>query len=405
MKRILTLMTLALLLATAWGIRLVQPISAQPLQQEQQEQQQQQPQQQGPPWSYDEAQAFNTAIAETDLAKKTQSLEQFLTKYPESALTPVVRRILVFLYLQNQNLQKAFDTAEVYFNARHEKYAEAFKTIWGADLGKAGAMLPTEPTQDFQLLYTLVDAANRAVKGNNHTFDDLALKYSERMLAMLSSGGVPPTMPSSAWKSNENVIVGMLHQTIGLVKLNRKEYDQASAALKKAGELNPSDPVTFYLQGEALRTSKYAELRTAVEQTRQKYNELTEQLKGVEEQVNQINTELEKLSKLPETAKNKARIEELTQQGKNLNDQGKQISDQLQPLSDQIDKQVAETDQVVDDMIRAYGKTVALTDNNASLKQLNQAARQYLESYYKYRHQGSLDGLQELIARLKTERP
>jgi methyl-accepting chemotaxis protein len=391
-------MTLTLLLASAtgWGASSAEPALQQ---QQQQEQPQGQPQPQGPPWTYEEAQAFNTAISQPDAAKKIQELEQFLPKYPQSALAPVVRRILAFFYLQpqSQNMDKAFQMAEAYFNSHNEKYPEAFKTIWG-DLEKAGAKLPTEPMQDFQLLYTLLDAANQAAKNNKHDFDDQALKYAQQALVLVNNSA-PPTMPPATWKQNEPVILATLHQTIGLIKLSRQDYDQAQAELQKAGELNANDPVTFYLQGEVLRTSKYAELRKAVEETRKKYNDLNTQLEQTNAELNQINDEL---GKTPDTPKNKARIDELKRKGEELNAKGKDISAQMQQLSDQIDQQVAQTDQIVDQMIRIYAKTVALSDKAL---QLQQTARQYLESYYKYRHQNSLEGLPDLIARMRTEKP
>ena len=50
-------------------------------------------------------------------------------------------------------------------------------------------------------------------------------------------------------------------------------------------------------------------------------------------------------------------------------------------------------------------KVVALTDGNTNLAQLNKTARGHLERYYKYRHDNKLDGLPELVQKMKTELP
>jgi len=390
MTRTVTLMTLALLLVPSamWGT------PAATLADVPQEGQQQEP---AKPWTDEEYQQFYAASSEPDLAKKTQRLEQFLSTFPESALASLVQRNLVFIYIQNQNLTKAFEVAEPYLNSRNEKYAEAFKFAYGPLLEKAGATLPTKPTEDFELLINLIVAANGAARTKTTSFDRQTLKYVDLASALIKAGDVPPTIPPARWNGNEKAFEFTLQQTIGLIKFNGQKYEEALGSLQRAGELGPSDPVTFYLYGEALRLGKYADSRKTVGQTRQKYTELSEQLKQIEEQVNQINAELEKL---PDTPRNKARIEELTKQGQDLNDKGKQLAEQLQPLPDLVDQQLAETDRIVDDMIRAYAKTVALSDK---VPQLQQTARQHLENYYKYRHQGKLDGLQELIARMRTE--
>jgi tetratricopeptide (TPR) repeat protein len=390
-----TLMTFALLLAPSatWGMPGTELADRW---------QENQPQEQAKPWTDVEYQAFYTASSEANLAKKTQLLEQFLSKYPESALAHLVKRTLAFIYIQNQNLTKAFEVADSYFGAHNEKYAEAFKFAYGPLLEKSGVTLPTKPTEDFDLLINLIVAANGAARNKITNLDSQTMRYLDQASSMIKSGSVPPTMPPARWNGNEKAFEATLQQTAGLIKFNNQKYDEALEPLQQAGELTPTDPVTFYLWGESLRLGKYAESRKAVEQTRQKYNELSEQLKPIEEQVNQINTELEKLSKLPETPKNKARIQELTQQGEELNAKGKEISDQLEPLSNQVDELVAQTDQIVDKMIRVYAKTVALTDK---IPDLQKVARPYLESYYKYRHNQSLDGLPELIQRMRTELP
>jgi len=148
MTRTVTLMTFALLLVlgASWSMSAALASGRQENQQ----------QDSAKPWTDEEYKAFYAASSEPDLAKKTQRLEQFLSTFPESALASLVKRNLVFIYIQNQNLTKAFEVAEPYLNSRNEKYAEAFKFAYGPLLEKAGATLPTKPTEDFELLINLL---------------------------------------------------------------------------------------------------------------------------------------------------------------------------------------------------------------------------------------------------------
>lgn len=51
----------------------------------------------------------------------------------------------------------------------------------------------------------------------------------------------------------------------------------------------------------------------------------------------------------------------------------------------------------LDKVIEIYARVVAMTDGNAAAAELNGQIKQDLEVYYKYRHGGKLDGLQQLI--------
>ncbi|RMG49136.1 MAG: hypothetical protein D6723_14280 [Acidobacteria bacterium] len=449
MKR--TAILISLVLLSAWSASAAVPSSTQ------------QPTQQQYPWTREEVTAFNTFFRQPDVAKKIQSLEDFVAKFPQSALVPMAQRFLVFLYLQKPDLNKAFEIAEAYFHSTHEKYAEAFKLLFGQQIEKAGGKLPTSPMEDFQMLATLAESANRVARSGKTDLDEQALKYTERALALAQAGSAPPTMGSAIWEQNKNTIMATLYQTIGLIKFNHQAYDEALAALTKAGQLQGSDPTTFYLQGEALRLSQYAEERKKIEEMQKQFNDLTEQLGQFNQQLAEINKELEDLSKKPQTRKVKERIQELQQQGEEINQkaaellapykltskaletlasegvaqeiveklrplEGQEFStkddflaavkavieeEQLKPheqiilkyanrleqLQEQMDEQRARIDQIVDQMIQAYARAVALSDK---VPQLKQTARQRLETYWKYRHNNSLEGLDELIQKLKA---
>jgi hypothetical protein len=55
----------------------------------------------------------------------------------------------------------------------------------------------------------------------------------------------------------------------------------------------------------------------------------------------------------------------------------------------------------LDKVIESYARAIAVTDGNAQYKQANDAFRQDLERYYKFRHKNSTDGMQQLIDKYK----
>jgi tetratricopeptide (TPR) repeat protein len=271
-----------------------------------------------PQYTREEAEAYNAlyqAFAAGKLEEAVQAGEAFLAKFPNSVLAPRAKPILVVVYAQTNRFEKAFEM--------------------GRDV------LSADPN-NFSILYLLALAAATASKGRDTRFDADGLTYATRALELASAGSPPPGFAPQAWEQQKNKILGALHQAAGLFLYNKAEYDPAIEHLKKSAELDPSDPVTFYLIGEALKLGKYARLRES-------YDKLTPEEKVAEA--------------------------------------GKQLLQQV--------------DEVVDQMIEMYARTVAISEANASLQALNQEARKVLESFYRYRHNDTTEGLEELIKKYK----
>src|SRR5947209_2578050 len=58
-------------------------------------------------------------------------------------------------------------------------------------------------------------------------------------------------------------------------------------------------------------------------------------------------------------------------------------------------------DEAIDKVIEAYAQTIAVTDGQAQYQQANAGLREDLAKFYKSRHNGSTDGLQQLIDKYK----
>jgi tetratricopeptide (TPR) repeat protein len=66
------------------------------------------------------------------------------------------------------------------------------------------------------------------------------------------------------------------------------------------------------------------------------------------------------------------------------------------------DEQLKKVQGQMDSTIDAYARAIALSEGNATLQDVRQQYLQDLESYYKYRHNGSAEGMQDLINKYKT---
>src|SRR5262249_6908814 len=81
-----------------------------------------------------------------------------------------------------------------------------------------------------------------------------------------------------------------------------------------------------------------------------------------------------------------------------LNDEYEDAAKQAKSNSEQMTQALGLMDQVID----AYAHFVALAEGNERLKEARQQLMSDLESYYKFRHKGSTEGLQQLIDKYKV---
>jgi hypothetical protein len=72
------------------------------------------------------------------------------------------------------------------------------------------------------------------------------------------------------------------------------------------------------------------------------------------------------------------------------------------PAGSARDEQLKKVQALLDSLIDAYAHALALSEGNATLQQIREQYAQDLESYYKYRHNGSTDGMQQLIDKYKA---
>ena len=202
-------------------------------------------------------------------------------------------------------------------------------------LGKQ--VLADEPDH-LDSLIALGNAGYLAAGARNTTFDKDAIAYAKRAIQLLEAGKVP-----EAWApyKGKDEALGYLYSTIGVLQLKPAPNEAIEPLIKSAQLESPLKtlPSTYYYLAQAYQTGPYARL-SADYRTR--------------------------FAEKAETAESKQALDKLGQ--------------------------------VIDLMIDAYARAVALVGNDAQNAQNKAAWLGTLTTFYKFRHQDSDAGLTELIA-------
>jgi hypothetical protein len=177
-----------------------------------------------------------------------------------------------------------------------------------------------------------------AVNLKNESFNNDALTYSRKAIQMIDSGKTPPSW--APFKGKEDTLA-YLHDVVGRLSLKDNPAAALSSLMKKA-QLETDlkkDPWTYYFIAAAYESGPYAKL----------------------------------------SADYKAKFE-----GKDETPESKLALENI--------------NQVIDRMVDAYARAVALAGNDPKYQTPKKDWMEGLSTWYKYRHNQSEAGLNELIA-------
>ncbi len=195
-----------------------------------------------------------------------------------------------------------------------------------------------EDPDQLDSLLALGNAGYLAAAARNANFDKEAIAYSRRAVQLIESGKAPENW--QPYKGKDEALA-YLFSTIGVLQLRPAPAEALDALIKSTqfdSELRKL-PSTYYYLAQAYQAGPYAKL-SADYQAR--------------------------FAGKPESPESKQELEKLNQ--------------------------------VIDVMIDAYARAVALAGNDAQNAANRTAWLTALTSYYKFRHQDSDAGLNELIA-------
>ncbi len=191
-----------------------------------------------PPVNAEEDAAYKAfqIVNANDAAKKIETGEAFLLKYPESRYKSPVYGALTYAYLQAGNTQKM------------QEYGE-----------KEIAIAPN----DVSTLALLGQTLPRGIHGSASEPAAVQLlakaeQYSKQAIEITPTLPKPENLSDEAFASAKNQTLAMAHSGLGLVYVRRGKNTEAIPELEQAIKVDPNpDPVNYYLLGLANKITSH----------------------------------------------------------------------------------------------------------------------------------------------------
>ena len=176
------------------------------------------------------------AVNPNDAAKKIETGEAFLQKYPESRYKSPVFGALTYAYLQAGNTQKM------------QEYGEKEIAIVPNDVSTLALLGQTLPRS---LHGSASDPAAVQVLAK-------AEQYSKQAIEITPTLPKPENLTDEAFASAKNQTLAMAHSGLGLIYVRRGKNAEAIPELEQAVKIDPNpDPVNYYLLGMANKIASH----------------------------------------------------------------------------------------------------------------------------------------------------
>lgn len=296
-----------------------------------------------------EQKALAKIEAAPDVAAKLAAAGEFIKKYPKSSL-----RSKVVIYV-TQEVNKIQD------GAQRITQLESMQTVF-KEPSDAGIIEPilvdsyfsanrvddafrvasahlAKDPNDLAVLTQAMIEGVEQAKKSNSKFVSQSQQYGAKAIEIIESGKKPDTFDEARWGEYKTRWLPTLYRSLGVLSIMTGNKADARAKLDKAVSLDATEPFSYVLLGTLVNED----------------------------------------------------YQQLAQQHKTLTPG---------PLRDTVLKQAhAKLDEVID----LYAHAIGLAQGNAAYQQLHDQLLKDLQAYYKYRHNGSLDGLQQLIDKHKKQ--
>jgi tetratricopeptide (TPR) repeat protein len=297
----------------------------------------------------DENRQITDIVRVTTATQKVQLLTAFLAAYPASASRPRLLTHVGVMVSREPDSAVRVDLAEkllALMSSDPERrvassiLADAYlRANRMDDAFQTIAVLPSADALDLRLLARLVIAGVDETRQRNLKHLMVSRTYGELAIQTIEADHRPGEMNAARWADYKGKTLPSLYQSLGLLAMHAGQPAEAKTHLQKAVELAPEDPMNYAYLGAAAN-EEYA----AASQT---------------------------LKQMPAGAERDA----LWQR----------------------------TIELLNQVIDAYAHALALSADSVQKQTIRAQVGADLENYYKFLHQGSLDGLQALIDKYKKQ--
>ena len=310
-----------------------------------------QPQGRGPNLSPEEQNLVRNIMSATDPAAKMKAVADLIKKYPKTEVRPRVAQAAADQIASLKDPTQQLTFAQQYqtiFNqpAEEELIAPTLIAAY-ADTNQPdeaftkGADVLSRHPDSLLVLVELLSIGTNQVKKQNGKFVAQSIQYGTRAAELFEADKKPAGVDDARWKDYKTATLPGVYQSLGLLYYASGKPSEAKARYTKASQLAPSDPFNFMMLAAI---------------SNQEYQDAAKRYQAM--------------------SAGQARDDELKK---------------VQSMLDQI--------------IDAYAHAIALSEGNVALQQVRQQYLSDFETYYKYRHNGSTDGMQQLIDKYKPAKP
>ena len=296
-----------------------------------------------------EQKAMAKIEAAPDIAAKLAAAGEFIKKYPKSTLRSKVVGYIAqeVTKIQDgpQRITQLENTLTVFKEPSDGEVINPilidayFKANRPDDGFRVAAAYLAKNPNDLALLTQVALEGVEQAKKKEGKFAQQSQQYGAKAIELIESGKKPDNLDDAKWGEYQSRWLPILYQSLGLLSMMTGNKADARTKLDKAVSLNAKDPFSFVLLGSMLNDD---------------YQQLAEQHKAAAPG----------------------------------------------PLKDAILKQAHAK---LDEVIETFARAVGLSEGNAGYQQLHDQILQDLQAYYKYRHGGSIAGLQQLVDKYKVQ--
>jgi tetratricopeptide (TPR) repeat protein len=297
----------------------------------------------------DEIRQITDITRVTTATQKVQLLTAFLAAHPGSVARPNLLAHVGISISREQDTAVRVDLAEKFLGlmttdserrSASAILADAYLKVNRVDDAfQTIAILPSPESLDLRLLARLVSAGVEETRQRNLKHLMVSRKYGELAIRAIEADQMPAVMSPIPWKEYKGKTLPSLYQSLGLLALQAGLPVDAMTHLQVAVELAPDDPMNYNYLGAAAN---------------EEYSKASQQLKQM-------------------------------------------------PAGPPRDALGQKTFELLNQVIDAYAHALALSSGTPLEETIRGQVWADVESYYKFLHKGSLDGLQALIDKYKKE--
>lgn len=295
----------------------------------------------------EELKAVNKIKEATGPEAKLQAAAAFIKKYPKSNARSQVASYVAGQIWDVQDRALKISLAETYLSFFTEPgESDSIQPLLIDayldnnrldDSFKVAAVYLAKHPEEVGVLTRLALAGSNEVGRGNTKFLEQSKQYGMKAIELLEADKKPASIEVARWTDYKTRWLPALYREMGVLALRTNNPVEARSRLEKAAALKTTDPSVYYVLG-SLAEEEYTTLAS-------------------------------KYKSAPAGAERDA---------------------MLKNAEGQMDK-----------VIELYAQAIALAEGKPEYKQIYDQLTPSLQNYYKYRHNGSTEGLQQLIDKYK----